>query len=187
MVVRKRGCASQAIWNLVFQESFWADDLVEDVLADVRIDRTQRIVEHVDVGLGVEGARQTDALLLPARQVDTALSDLGLFARRPYSQVLLERTRVQNPLVELLVELGIEQNVVFYGSVLNPGLLRNVGGGAVHCYAPLAVHFVHFSEQTGQQARFAASHFSQDLIRQRYELILILNLEIVPGDILFTS
>ena len=47
-----------------------ADDLLKDVLAHVGVDGGERVVEQVDVGLAVDGARQTDALLLTPAQVD---------------------------------------------------------------------------------------------------------------------
>ncbi len=47
-----------------------SDDFVEDVLADVAVDGAERVVEVVDVLVGVDGARQADALLLAAAQVD---------------------------------------------------------------------------------------------------------------------
>lgn len=56
-------------------------------LADVGVDGRQRIVEE-DERLGaVGGARQRDALLLAARQVDALLADLGAVARRQQANV----------------------------------------------------------------------------------------------------
>ena len=56
--------------HLSFEQAGGADDVVEDVLADVCVDGGERVVEQVDVGALVEAARQADALLLAAAHVD---------------------------------------------------------------------------------------------------------------------
>ena len=45
--------------------------MLEDVFSDVRVHRTEWVVEQVRVRLSVHRSRKTDALLLSARQVDT--------------------------------------------------------------------------------------------------------------------
>ena len=57
--------------DLVLEQTLRSDDLLENVLADVTVDGAQRVVEEVEVPVGVDGARQADALLLTAAQVDT--------------------------------------------------------------------------------------------------------------------
>lgn len=51
----------------VLEQAGGPDDLVEDVLADVRVHGAQRVVQQVVVRLVVHGARQRHALLLTAR------------------------------------------------------------------------------------------------------------------------
>ena len=51
------------------------DNLVKDVLANMRVNSTEWIIQEVDVGIIVDGSRQTDSLLLATTQVD-ALSNL---------------------------------------------------------------------------------------------------------------
>lgn len=52
------------------------DGVVEDVVADVGVERAERVVQDVDVPVAVEGAGQADSLALPTAQVGTALPDL---------------------------------------------------------------------------------------------------------------
>ena len=67
-----------------------SNHIVEYGLADVSVHGAQRVVEHVDLGVGVERSCQADALLLAARQVDSLLAYLCLIARRHDVQVGLE-------------------------------------------------------------------------------------------------
>ena len=46
------------------------EDVLEDVLPDVRIERGDRVVEDLDVRADVDGAADVDALLLPAGERD---------------------------------------------------------------------------------------------------------------------
>ena len=59
--------------NLSLEKTLWTDDLVEDVFADVRVDGAQRVVQNVDVGVLVDGSRQTYTLLLTTAQIDTLM------------------------------------------------------------------------------------------------------------------
>ena len=54
--------------------------MLEDVFSDVRVHRTEWVVEQVRVRLSVHGSRKTDALLLSARQVD-ALKQVSTFTQ----------------------------------------------------------------------------------------------------------
>ena len=56
------------------------DGIRKDVAADIGIHGTQRIIHENDVGSAVDGARDRDALLLTAAQVDTALANLSTIA-----------------------------------------------------------------------------------------------------------
>jgi len=56
--------------NLVTkQPSVVADNLFEDVLADMRVYSTQWIVQQVDVTVLIDGSRHRDTLLLAATQI----------------------------------------------------------------------------------------------------------------------
>jgi hypothetical protein len=68
-------------------------DLFKDVLSDVGVDRRQRVVEQVEVGVVVDCPGQADALLLAAGQVDPLLADLRLVPAGQDVQVGLERAR----------------------------------------------------------------------------------------------
>jgi len=56
---------------LALQRPLWADDVVEDVLGDVRVHRRQRVVQQVDVGVAVQSPGQAHALPLAPGQVDS--------------------------------------------------------------------------------------------------------------------
>jgi len=56
--------------NLVTkQSSVVADNLFEDVFADMRVDSAQWIVQQVDVTVLIDGSRHWDTLLLTATQI----------------------------------------------------------------------------------------------------------------------
>ncbi len=71
-----------------FEEEMPRALLVEQVLGDLGVDGAERVVEQVDVGVAVEGARQVDARLLPAAQIHTALTRLRQVAARHQVHVL---------------------------------------------------------------------------------------------------
>ncbi len=62
--------------DLVPERAGGADDAIEQVFGDVRVDGGERVVQQVDVGVVVDGASQRDALLLTPGQVD-ALGNNG--------------------------------------------------------------------------------------------------------------
>lgn len=59
------------------------------------------------------------------------LSNLSQVSSRQHFQVLQEGTGLQNLLVSLFVELGSKEDVVLYGAILYPGLLGDIGYGAL--------------------------------------------------------
>jgi hypothetical protein len=101
------------------------------VLADVRVDGRQRIVEQHDRLLAVRGARNRNALLLAARQVDAALADLGLVAGGEQREIGPQTARVEHAVVARLVDLARENDVVAHARVHNPRRLRHVGDAAI--------------------------------------------------------
>jgi hypothetical protein len=56
------------------------DYILKDVAADMHVDGRQRVVQDVDVRVGVRRARDGDALLLAAAQIDALLADLRAVA-----------------------------------------------------------------------------------------------------------
>ena len=56
---------------LIFYHAVRAQNLVEEMLPDMRVHRGQRIIEYINVILVVDGSRKRHSLLLPAAQVDT--------------------------------------------------------------------------------------------------------------------
>lgn len=59
------------IFNLFVEYARWSDDVLEDVFANVRVDRAERVIKQVRLTVAVDGARQTHSLLLSSAQVDT--------------------------------------------------------------------------------------------------------------------
>ena len=82
--------------------------------------------------VGVNGTRQRDALLLPARQVDAVFANFGLIAGRQHVEVVVEGAHGQCALIRGLVIVAVEEDVFSDGQVLNPCLLRHVSAGATH-------------------------------------------------------
>lgn len=54
---------------LVSEDSFRSNDFVKDVLADMRINSRQWIIQHVDISFPVDSPGQAHPLLLPTREV----------------------------------------------------------------------------------------------------------------------
>ena len=159
--------------DLVAEHSFGSNDLVEDALADMRVESGQRIVQHVNVSVGVYRSGEADALLLAAGQVDALLADFGRVACRHQLQVARERTRAYHLFVETLVDAGVrtlsEQDVVAHGRVLDPRLLRHICSRAAHLQSSvaivvqLAIQRLHIAKHGRQQTRLAAAHFAHKL------------------------
>lgn len=59
------------------------------------------------------------------------LSNLSLVSSRQHFQVLEECTGLQNLLVSLFIQFWSKEDVVLYGAILDPGLLWDVGYGAL--------------------------------------------------------
>ena len=55
---------------LFSQHPLWADHFLENVFSHVGVHGAERVVQQENVGVKVDGARQADALLLAAAQVD---------------------------------------------------------------------------------------------------------------------
>lgn len=60
------------------------------------------------------------------------LSNLSHISSRQYFQVWEESTSFKNLLVFVFIEFWSKNDVVFDGPVLNPGLLRDIGSGALN-------------------------------------------------------
>jgi len=92
----------------------------------VGVDSAERVVQQVDVDVGVHGPGETDPLLLPAGQVDALLADLGRVSGRHDVKVNDEGTGLDDLVVELLVVVLAEEDVLAGCLVLDPGLLGHV-------------------------------------------------------------
>jgi len=63
---------------LVLENAVRADDLTEDVFANMCIDSTQRIVKQIYVGILVDCTSQAHALLLTSTQIDALWHIIGV-------------------------------------------------------------------------------------------------------------
>lgn len=52
------------------------DGIVEDVIAHMGVQGTERVIQDVDGAVAVEGSRQADALPLPTAKVGATLTNL---------------------------------------------------------------------------------------------------------------
>lgn len=59
-----------------FSSELFFDAFLKDVLPHMSVDGRQRIIQEVDVFIGVDGSGQADPLLLPPRQVQPPLPNL---------------------------------------------------------------------------------------------------------------
>ena len=94
--------------HLVLENAFRADDFIEDVLANVRIDGTQRIIKQVDVSILVDGTCQAHTLFLTSTQVYALIHSISLYTASVCSAVFSEivnnrsKTQVTNILLTIL-------------------------------------------------------------------------------------
>lgn len=61
-----------------------SDALLEDVAPHMNIDRTQRVVQNVNIRILVQGPGKRHPLLLPSRQIDTLLPNLRFLPSRQH-------------------------------------------------------------------------------------------------------
>ncbi len=69
----------------------------------MRIHRTERIVEEIEVCLAVDGPGHTDTLALATREVDATLANLGLVPGWQDGKVRAKRAHVKHAAIESLV------------------------------------------------------------------------------------
>ena len=54
---------------LISEQAGWSDDVLEEMLGDVDVDSTERIVEEIDVRVLVDSSGQTQPLSLSTAQI----------------------------------------------------------------------------------------------------------------------
>ncbi len=89
--------------------------MIEDVLADVCIDGTERVVQEVDIGSGIDGTSQCNSRFLTTTEGYTFLANLGEIALLQDSKIGSKSAGVEDGLVKVLIESVPENNVVFDG------------------------------------------------------------------------
>ena len=141
---------------------------LEDGLADLGVERRERVVKEVDVRAAVGRARDGDALLLAAAEVDAALADLGLIACGQDADVARELAGVDDLRVGRValglglarahaVRLAREDDVLAHARVEHPRGLRNVGDATAHVHAAAVRHLAQLAEQRLHKRRLAAA------------------------------
>eukprot|EP00754_Rhynchopus_humris_P018863 Rhum_TRINITY_DN14618_c14_g1::Rhum_TRINITY_DN14618_c14_g1_i1::g.106002::m.106002 len=131
-----------------------ADALVHGAALRARVQGRQRIVEDVEVGVGVDRAGERDTLLLPAGQVDAPLADLGLLTLRELGQVAAELAHVGAGVVPDGVVVLRHRHVLPHRVVQEPRVLLRVRDGPAQPHA--AARLVDEAEQRAQQRGLAA-------------------------------
>ena len=76
--------------HLPLQQTTVTDDLVKDVSPHVAVHGRERVIQEVNICLGIQGTGQGDALLLTSRQVDALWTDLCLLFIFLYAVQLLD-------------------------------------------------------------------------------------------------
>ena len=137
--------------GLVLQQTSGSDDLLEQVLAHVGIHSRERVVEEVDIPVVVHRPRQADPLLLPAREVDSLLSDLGAVTVRKNLEIGPQGASVQNSAVHLLVVFPAKSDIVLKSGVLHPRLLWNVGNASTDVGSRSQTDLLQVVGESGQE------------------------------------
>jgi hypothetical protein len=89
-----------------------AEAALDDVLRRVHVEGREDVVEQHDLRARVHRARERDPRLLPAREGEALLADLGAVARVEEREVACEPTLRDDLLVPGLVVRRAKQNVV---------------------------------------------------------------------------
>lgn len=55
--------------DLITQQSFGPNNFLENVFADMGVDGTEGIIQHVDIRVVIDGPRQAHSLLLSTAQI----------------------------------------------------------------------------------------------------------------------
>mmetsp|Transcript_31554 Transcript_31554/g.106263 ORF Transcript_31554/g.106263 Transcript_31554/m.106263 type:complete len:642 (+) Transcript_31554:945-2870(+) len=132
------------------------------MLADVRVNRRKRIVQkHHSRGPAVRHARERDAGLLAAAQVDAALANLTLDAAGQLLDVVGKGAALDDGVEALLVEFLAERDVVAQRGVDDPRHLRRQRGGA-RAARQRAADLVDLAEDGREQRRLTAPHGAHD-------------------------
>ena len=145
--------------------------LLEQRLPDVRVDRRQRVVEQVDVGVGVHCTSERDTLLLATAEVDATLTDFRLIAAGEHGNVGAQLARLQHSVVALLVEGPPEDHIVAQSVVDNPCALRDVGDLSVGAHAALdALDRLDGRLQQAGLSGAHSAHHHRELARRHFEV-----------------
>jgi hypothetical protein len=90
------------------------------------IERTDRVVEQVNVGVTICHSRQPDPLLLTSGQTDSFLCDRSLVTFEHILEILLKCARVDNSSVASFVPWFTADDVLLNAALLKPCNLRGV-------------------------------------------------------------
>jgi hypothetical protein len=111
------------------------DRLLKDVVADLAVDRGERVIEDKQRGVAVQRACDSQPALLAAGQRRAALADLRLDALRQQREVRLQPGATQNVLQAGIIHLPPEQKVLFDRAAHEERLLRRVADAAHGAHA----------------------------------------------------
>ncbi|RNE96704.1 hypothetical protein TraAM80_09673, partial [Trypanosoma rangeli] len=135
-------------------------DVPHDPLANVGVQRGERVVQEVQLAVGVHRPRETHARLLPPAQVDALLANLGLHPARQQPQVRLQLAHAHRLPQPPGVLRSKEKYILTQRRVHDPWLLRHVRNASRGPHTT-ARHLV-LPQQCRQERRFTASSGPND-------------------------
>ena len=122
----------------------------------MRIHCTERIIEEVDVRLGVAGSSQGNACSLSPWDIESSLSNLSVKAIRELSEIFFELAYSHYLGEALFVERKAEENVIAYWVREDTRLLLDVAHSSCHIDAPTGN--VSLTKKWGQKRTLATAH-----------------------------
>ena len=134
------------------------DALAEDVLADMGIHCTQRVVEKINIGIVVYSTGKSHPSFLSTTQI---YSPLTYFCVDPIAkdfQIVLHTRRINGLIKSILIKLSAKCNIILYSRVHNPRTLITVGKGSVFRHCDLSRRAMHLPKQGVQERRLARTH-----------------------------
>ena len=89
---------------------------IEDIVCDLRIDSTQRVIKKYDFSLRVDSASKAYPRLLSTRDIDASLADRRVLSIFKVLDIVIQAGSFQSCLKSSLIILLSKENIFFDGS-----------------------------------------------------------------------
>lgn len=95
-------------YGFAFAMEIILQSVVEDVFSYVGIERTEAIIDQVDISICVKSPSYRNTLLLASREIDSLLANFSLISSRENLQIRLELADLDDTVVSGLIVLALK-------------------------------------------------------------------------------